>query len=205
MELRMKQILALAAALLLLPLMATGALAQDNYRVKSGDTLRIEVLEDGSINRDVLVLPDGTVSVPLAGTLKVSGQNVDQIRGLLTEQLRPNFAADPTVYVSLANIAQAAAGPSRSTVEVFVIGEVNIPGRIEVPRGTTVLQLLADVGGFSKFAAKKRLQLRRTSTSGAEQIFNINYKDVLAGKTNIGMTVLSKGDVLIVPQRRLFE
>ena len=75
----------------------------------------------------------------------------------------------------------------------------------EVQRDTTVLQALALVGGFSKFAATKRVQLRRADKSGVEKIYNVNYQDILAGKSNLGATVLRQGDVIIVPQRRLFE
>ena len=67
------------------------------------------------------------------------------------------------------------------------------------------MQALAAVGGFSKFAATKRIQLRRTDKSRTERIYNVNYDAILQGKTSIGTTILSSGDVIIVPQRRLFE
>ena len=47
------------------------------YQIRAGDTLRIEVLEDSSLNRTVLVAPDGRISMPQAGTLSVRGQSVE--------------------------------------------------------------------------------------------------------------------------------
>ena len=205
----MRFLAVLIATLLILPLAGTPALAQDTYRIKPGDVVRIEVLEDSTINRESLVLPDGRVSVPLVGTVQVGGRSVDEVRADVIEKLRPNFAADPTVFVSLSQLSEPA--PQRSTgsgsrdIRIYVLGEVGAPGGVEVQRDTTVLQALALVGGFSKFAATKRVQLRRADKSGVEKIYNVNYQDILAGKSNLGATVLRQGDVIIVPQRRLFE
>ena len=63
-----RQIFALGAGVLaLLASFATQAMAQDGYRLRSGDTLRVEVLEDPTLNRAVLVAPDGRIALPLAG------------------------------------------------------------------------------------------------------------------------------------------
>lgn len=205
----MRILAALISSILLAPFAAPQAIAQDTYRIKPGDVVRIEVLEDSSINRESLVLPDGRVSVPLVGTIQVGGRSVDQVRGDVIAKLRPNFAADPTVFVSLSQLAEPAPARSgvggTSSISIYVLGEVGTPGEVSIKRNTTVLQALAKVGGFSRFAATKRVQLRRSDKSGAEQIFNFSYQDILAGKSNVGTTVLRQGDVIIVPQRRLFE
>jgi polysaccharide biosynthesis/export protein len=77
---------------------------------------------------------------------------------------------------------------------------------VQVPRGTTVLQALALSGGFTRFAATKRIQLRRTDPrSGQQNVFTIDYKAIERGESGIGNSVLADGDVIIVPERRLFE
>lgn len=206
----MKFLVALVITVLSLPFAAAPLMAQDTYQIKPGDVVRIEVLEDSSINRESLVLPDGRVSVPLVGTIQVGGRSVDQVRADVIGKLRPNFAADPTVFVSLSRLAEpkpsrSGSSGGRSTSDIFILGEVANPGGLSIKRNTTVLQALALAGGFSKFAATKRVQLRRADASGVEQIFNINYQDILAGKSNLGATRLRAGDVIVVPQRRLFE
>jgi polysaccharide export outer membrane protein len=205
----MKQIFTFILALLVLPIVSGYAQAQDNYQIKPGDVLRIEVLEDPSINRTVLVTPDGRISLPLAGTVAASGRNVDQIKKDVSDKLAPNFAASPTVFVSINSVAAAApsvGGTSAvSTVDVYVLGEVARPGKISVSPGTNILQLLAEIGGFSDFAATKRIQLRRMDKSGKEAVHSINYDSILQGQSSIGTTTLRTGDVIIVPQRKLFE
>lgn len=203
----MKRVIGLLLAIAAMPIFSGAADAQQSYRVKSGDVLRVEVLEDNSINRDVLVLPDGRISVPLAGTVQAGGQTLNQIQSSVTTALGPNFANTPTVFVSLAQLAEprSTIASGKPSIEVYVLGEVKNPGKFEVDRGTTMLQLLAEIGGLSKFAAKKRIQLHRLDKSGAQQVYTLNYKDVQSGNIGIGMTVMAPGDVIIVPERRLFE
>jgi polysaccharide export outer membrane protein len=188
--------------------MAATAQAQETYRVKPGDVVRIEVLEDSSLNRDALVLPDGRISVPLVGTVAAGGRTVSQIRNAVTAELAPNFANEPTVFISLSRLAQEEEIGDLTVeggVEVFVLGEVARPGKILVAEGTTLLQLFAEIGGFSRFASRKRMQLRRVDATGQERIINVNYRDVLQGRSNIGQMVMAQGDVVIIPERRLFE
>jgi polysaccharide export outer membrane protein len=202
----MKRILALLCAILVLPAMAA---AQDSYRIQPGDVLRVEVLEDSSINRDALVLPDGRISIPMAGTVPAAGRTISQVQSAVTQRLSPNFSNAPTVFVSISKLRErervTATAPVEKTIDIFVMGEVTQPGKVSVAEGTTLLQALAQIGGFSKFAATKRVQLRRADKSGRERVYNINYNDILAGTSSIGMTTLAEGDVIIVPERRLFE
>ena len=188
-------------------LAASVASAQTDFRIGPGDTVRIEVLEDPSLNREVLVLPDGSVSFPLAGAVRAGGQTTTQLESALSSALSPNFATNPTVSVSVAGVAPRATGGAARTIDVYIMGEVtNGGGRLEVERGTTVLQALALSGGFTRFAATKRIQLRRTDPStGQQSVYNIDYRAIEQGASNIGNSVLADGDVIIVPERRLFE
>ncbi|MGY9045532.1 hypothetical protein P775_06855 [Puniceibacterium antarcticum] len=191
--------------------LTTAELAKaQGYGVQPGDTLRIEVLEDPSLNRTVLVGPDGRISMPQAGNLNASGRTVDAIQGELTSRLSGAFAATPNVYVSLEQLAPRLApsvqSPTDELIGVYVMGEANTLGRIEVEPGTNVLQMFAMMGGFTKFAATKRVQLRRTDPiSGKEMIYKLNYSAIESGTGGNGLTTLLDGDVIVVPQRHLFE
>ncbi len=186
---------------------ASAASAQTDFRIGPGDTVRIEVLEDPSLNRDVLVLPDGSLSFPLAGALRAGGQTTTQLEAALAGALAPNFATSPTVSVSVAGVAPRDGTGTARTIDVYIMGQVNNGGGLlEVDRGTTVLQALALSGGFTRFAATKRIQLRRTDPqSGQQTVYNIDYRAIEQGASNIGSSVLADGDVIIVPERRLFE
>ena len=111
------------AALLLLTGLADLAAAQSGYRIQPGDTLQVEVLEDPNLNRGVLVLPDGSISFPLAGTVRAGGRNVDQVAQSLTAELAGNFAVEPTVLVSVAALAPDRE-PEPELIDVYIVGEV---------------------------------------------------------------------------------
>lgn len=185
---------------------ATAAVAQSGYQVQSGDTLTVEVLEDPSLNRSVLVLPDGTISFPFAGSVRASGRTAGQISDAITSGIGSNFATEPNVFVTVQALRERSAtvsGPAQ--IDVFMIGEIASPGERQLDRGTTLIQALATGGGFTNFAATKRIILRRTDRSGKQSVMRINYKAIADG-TAVGQDIrLRDGDVIIVPERRLFE
>ncbi len=194
-------------ALFVLVLGLGSASAQGNYLIKSGDRLAVEILEDSTLNRQTLVLPDGKISFPMAGSVQAGGRTTEQVERAIASRVASNFSVTPTVYVSVVGVAlEEPRGPEvDDTVVVYLVGEVNEPGPKVILPGTTMLQLLSQSGGFSKFAATKRLQLRRKDSSGRQRLYKINYKAIAQGAQISNDPVLLEGDVILVPERRLFE
>ena len=195
-------------AFLLLTGLAGLAAAQGSYRIQPGDTLQVEVLEDPNLNRNVLVLPDGSISFPLVGTVQAGGRNIDAVAQTLAAELAENFAVEPSVLVSVAALASEdpRLEDTPELMNVYILGEVNAPGRKEVLPGTTLLQFLAEAGGLTRFAAEKRLQLRRVNPDSREEtVYRFNYRSMGGQDSISGTTVLAPGDVIVVPERRLFE
>jgi polysaccharide export outer membrane protein len=188
---------------------AFAAQAQSDYKIRSGDVLQIEVLEDPSLNRSAAVLPNGQISFPFAGTLVAGGRTIGQVQADIRDAISPNFANPPTVFVGVQPRQDpapvAGSGISGPSIDVYFVGEVNNPGMVEVKRGTTLLQAVAISGGVSRFAAVKRVQLRRTdSKTGVQTVTILNYKALSNGAVTTDIE-LKDGDVILVPERRLFE
>ncbi len=192
----MTRLATLMGSILTLIFMSTVAVAQE-YRVQPGDSLAVEVLEDPDLNRVVLVAPDGRISLPGTGTIRAGGLTLRQIEANLAARLSANFINPPNVFVGLDGIAPDEDDP---VVAIFVVGEATTVGRIELEPGTTLLQAFAQFGGFTNFAATKRIQLRR----GAE-IFTLDYAKIVDGSSRNGQVRMHEGDVIIIPQRKLFE
>jgi polysaccharide export outer membrane protein len=186
---------------------AAAALGQGNYTIQPGDQLSIEVLEDPNLNRTVLVAPDGRVSFPLAGNVQAGGRTIPQVEAALRSALSDDFANPPNVFVALVGIPQAPGTlETGDLITVYLLGEVNQPGPVQVEPGTTVLQLLAQSGGFTPFAATKRIQLRRTdAATGAQSLVEIDYRSISRGARILAEPTMREGDVVLVPERRLFE
>ncbi len=185
-------------------LFAQIAVAQSGYRIKPGDTLSISVLEDPSLNSEALVRPDGGISLLIAGDVRAAGQTVSGLRSILTQRYASNFAITPTVSVALLALAPPPEPRDPVTIDIYVLGEVEAPGLKELKPGVSLLQAISTAGGLSRFAAHKRIQLRRRAPDGTEQMSILNYDAVQrgAGTRNI---ILRDGDVILVPERRLFE
>jgi polysaccharide biosynthesis/export protein len=191
-------LLATLVALLAAPL----AYAQSaGYRIQPGDQLAITVLEDETLNRNTLVLPDGSISVPLAGSIQASGRSVDAVESAIADRLASNFAVRPSVFVSVTTVSDTGL-----TFPIYVVGQVGEPGQREVEAGTTLLQAIALAGGLDRFAATKRIQLRRSDpATGQERLYIFNFRAVERGGAIQSMITMREGDVIVVPERRLFE
>lgn len=187
----------------------TAGPAAAKYRIGAGDLIEIEVLEDTGLNRQVLVLPDGSISFPLVGTVRAQGRTIEDLRRDLAAGLAPNFAAAPTVSVSVVAIAPEDEDEDEDTIDVYIMGEVLEPGKRETEPGTTILQFLAESGGLSPFAAQSRIELHRVSPStGTTQIYLFSYNNKLGRNKSpriASSTRLTEGDVIVVPARKLFE
>jgi polysaccharide export outer membrane protein len=202
----MKKIILTVWALMAAVFVTTEAMAQDGYRIRPGDILAVEVVQDPNLNREVLVLPDGSVNFPFAGAVQAGGLTTGQVQAQIAQGIAPNFAVQPSVFVNVRQVGTPTGGTGRRMIDVFYLGEVNGPGLQEVPRGTTLLQGLALGGGFTNFAATRRIQLRRTNRhTGESSIVTLDYRALSDGGILRNDPVLADGDVILVPERRLFE
>ena len=161
-------------------------LANDEYKVGPGDKLRIEVYKDPQLSQSVQVRPDGKITLPLVGDLDATGRTPIELRDTIAKSLR-DYINNPTVTVI---VVEALAS------QVFVMGEVNHPGTMQLHGPTTILQALAMAGGFKEFANTKDVKVLRPNGTGMDTI-RFNYKEVLNGDAK--PFYLRSGDTVIVP------
>ena len=185
-----------------LSLLASGANAQT---LKSGDSLSITVLQDPKLDRAVVVDPRGDIAFPLAGRIRARGLTPEALENILKAKLKSSYKdenLDVTVAVASApkDIPEEDLKP-----KIFVTGEVIRPGSYVVRQPTTLMQAIALSGGIGPFAAKNRIQVRRRGPGGDETIFMFNYKAYEAGADLEGNIRLRAGDVILVPERGLFD
>jgi polysaccharide export outer membrane protein len=177
------------------------AKAQSRAALQPGDVVSITVYQDPKLDRQVLVGPTGMISFPLAGQIRAGGLTPAELEGVLKARLKGRFTEEPDVTVSLVVLK-----PLEEDLKpkIFITGEVLRPGPFVMQNRLNVMQAIAVAGGFSPFAAKKRIQLRR-KIDGVESIFVFNYEDFFYGNNFENNISLRAGDVIIVPERGLFE
>lgn len=182
------------------------------YRLQPGDVVEVSVIEDPNLNRRVLIAPDGRISLPLAGSVQAGGRSVGQVQAAVRAALAPNFVAPPTVTVSLVALAPPALPEPPAEEEeaelwtVYVLGEVRTPGphTYEAESPITALQALALAGGPDVFAARSRIQIRRM-VDGTETLYLFDYDALESGEGFSPPETLRDGDVILVPERGLFD
>ena len=113
--------------------MTQNAMAQEApppYRLQPGDTILVSVLEDPELDREVLILPDGRISLPVAGSMVAAGRTPVELQSVIRGRLRSNFVKPPSVTVAVSELAPESEDAADLN-EVFVLGEVASPGRYE--------------------------------------------------------------------------
>lgn len=202
----MRPVLGVAIAALL----SVAAYAQDGelYRLIPGDIVEVTVLEDPDLGRQLLVRPDGRVSMPLAGTVLAAGRTPEQVQATIRARLAQNFVEPPTVTVSVVSVTPVNNVERQEVGQVFILGEVSRPGRFQFPQDEpiTVLQALTLAGGVGPFAAVKRIQIREI-VDGVETVRLFNYEVIQEGASvsAADFEPLVDGAILIVPERGFFE
>jgi polysaccharide biosynthesis/export protein len=160
----------------------------DIYRLRSGDKVLISVWREDTLQREVVVLPDGSITFPLIGRVEVAGLSAPEIEQSITIKLK-KFLPDPNVSVVIAGIEGNRA---------YVTGRVVHPGSLVINGPITVLQAISIVGGLDRFADEGGIKVIRTKTDGQE-VLSVDYKDIISGK-NISTNIqLKAGDTLVVP------
>jgi polysaccharide export outer membrane protein len=158
------------------------------YIVGDSDVIRVNVWKEPEVSQTVVVRTDGNISLPLINEVKVSGMTPLQIQDLVGEKLK-GFLNNPQVTVTVIEIRSKRA---------FITGEVARPGTYSLNAQTTVLQLIAQAGGFTPFAKKDSIVVLRTE-DGRQSRLKFKYKEVVQGKKTEQNIALHPGDTVVVP------
>jgi polysaccharide biosynthesis/export protein len=169
--------------------------------LKPGDSISISVYQDPKLDRQVIIGPTGFISFPLAGQIRAGGLTPAQLEDVIKARLKDKFTEEPDVTVSL-----GAEKPLEEDLKprIFVTGEVLRPGFFVIRMKTTVLQAISLAGGFGPYAAKRRIQVRR-QINGTEVMYLFDYVDFHKGRNVEDNIDLQPGDVVIIPERGIFE
>jgi polysaccharide export outer membrane protein len=164
------------------------AAADPSYIIGADDVLDISVWKEPDVSRSVPVRPDGKISLPLVSDVQAAGLTPTQLAADLTTRLK-KFLNDPQVTVVVTAI---------NSRRIYIVGEVARPGAFPLLPNMTVLQALADAGGFTTFANTKKIHILRM-INGKQTEFPFEYREVLEGnKTSENITLLP-GDEIVVP------
>ena len=158
------------------------------------DVLEIVVWRNPDLSRvGVVVRPDGKISLPLIGDVQAAGVTAEHLAEEITARYK-EYKENPAVSVSVSEV---------NSYNVFVVGEVNAPGKYPLKSYATVLQAISLAGGFSQFAAENGMQVVRSTRDEEGNIQEIRipvqYDALLSPEGSNYNFVLHPGDTIVVP------
>lgn len=144
----------------------------EDYKLDAGDKIRLTVFNEPTLSGEFTVSSDGTLSFPLIGDVKATGQNAKQVADLVQMRLADGYLRQPKVAAEV--IAYR---------PFFILGEVKAPGQYPYVSGLTALNAVATAQGFTPRAARSVIYIRRAGAAEEEAFKLTPELRVLPGDT----------------------
>jgi polysaccharide biosynthesis/export protein len=158
-----------------------------DYVIGERDVLTIVFWKEKDLSAEVMVRPDGKISLPMLNDIVAVGLTPEQ----LAEQVAKSatkFVRDPSATVMVKAV---------NSRRVYVIGEVANPGAFPISSDMNVLQALAEAGGLLEHANRGDIVVVREE-NGTERRFQFDYDDVVRGRDTKQNIKLLPGDTILV-------
>jgi polysaccharide biosynthesis/export protein len=158
------------------------------YVIGVEDLLAISFWRDKDLSAEVVVRPDGRISLPLLNDVQAAGLTPEELRNRVQELARA-LVEDPTPTVVVKEIHSR---------QAFITGNVQKPGAYPLNTPITVMQLIATAGGLREFVAGKNIVVLRRD-AGRDVRLSFDYQAVMKGRHLQQNVELRPGDTVIVP------
>ncbi len=161
--------------------------ASSSYVIGPSDMLTVTVWKEPTLSGNVLVRPDGMITVSLIGDVQASGLTPLQLADQIATKLK-KFINDPNVSVVVGEV---------HSKMIYLLGEVGKKGPVEMTSGMTLLDAIAAAGGLTDYANAKKIYILRDQAGKHERI-PVHYKEALKGDSQFNL-ILEPGDTIVVP------
>lgn len=166
------------------------------YTLQPLDRIKIEVLREPDLTREIRLSQEGAATLPLIGPVNLKGKTVREAQIIIRDLYDKDYLVNPQINLSVLEYA-------RQTVDV--LGAVADSGSIDIPpeQPMNLLAAIARAGGFTRLADRRKVQLTRRAEDGSTQTFEINADDIIRSRSSAEEWLLRTGDVIYVPERLL--
>jgi polysaccharide export outer membrane protein len=158
-----------------------------DYVIGIEDILNVVSWRDKELSAEVVVRPDGKISLPMLNDVPAAGMTPEQLAAAV-QKAATKFVRDPGITVIVKEIHSR---------KVYVVGEVAKPGPVSLGSELNVLQAIAAAGGFTESANKGAVVIVRNE-NGQERRYKFNYNDVVRGKNVTQNIRLLPGDTILI-------
>jgi polysaccharide export outer membrane protein len=166
---------------------AASPMVPAGYVIGADDMLAIVFWRDKDMSAEVVVRPDGKISLPLLNDIDAAGYTPDQLRARI-EQAASKYIEEPNATVIVKAI---------NSRKVYIVGSVARPGTHALTGEMNVLQLIALAGGLLEYADSKNIMVMRKE-DGRDVSMKFHYDDVVRQKKLEQNIRLKPGDTVVV-------
>ena len=139
--------------------MQTSANPVYEYKLGSGDKIRVIVFGETDLSGEFSVSGEGKVALPLIGEIPAAGDNASQLQDRITEALANGYLKKPRVSVEVLSFRP-----------YYILGEVGKPGEYPYVNGMTVDRAVATASGYTYRANHKKAYIKRANSSREEEV-----------------------------------
>jgi len=167
-----------------------------DYIIGPEDILEITVWKNADLSKQVQVRPDGRISLPLLGDISAVAKTPVQLTDEISAGLRM-YMENPTVSIMIKEV---------NSYQIYVLGEVNKPGKYPLKSKTTLLQGITVAGGFTAMAARNKIVIFRFSKDGGHEgltKLRASYDDIVVRDGSSQNMELKPGDQIVVPSETM--
>jgi protein involved in polysaccharide export with SLBB domain len=181
-----------------LPANLSAYVPDDKYKLRVGDRVAFQILEDRDAPKSLVVADSGELDVPYVGRVTATDKTCKQLATELKGQLEKEYYYRATVVIALDVV-------NRLWGRIYVWGQVKNQGPIDISIGEnlTAGKAILRAGGFGDFASKKKVKVVRGADAAGKgkKNFELNMVEILEqGKTEKDIQ-LQPEDSIIVPSR----
>jgi polysaccharide export outer membrane protein len=158
-----------------------------SYLVGAPDALTIGILPEPAIVADVIVRPDGMITIPLIGDVVARERTIPEITAEIEERIA-RYKRDPHVTVALVGAA---------STDIVILGEVKKQSSFPLVKETRIIEAIGLVGGTTAFSSDRNIRVIRTE-NGVTKVLRVNLHAIRKGDLSTNLMLLP-GDFVYVP------
>jgi len=169
-----------------------GFVLPDNYRIQTSDELSVDVFREPELAKVVRVEGDGSVTLPLIGTIRAEGLTIPELRESIRSLYARDYIVNPQITVTVVSFRLQA---------VQVLGQVNRSGTVQIPpdEDLTLVDAISRSGGFTRLAKRREVTVKRIFEDGSTEVYKVNVDRIMTDP-NVDDFVLRNGDVVYVDE-----
>ncbi len=151
---------------------AAAASAGYEYKLGSGDKIRVIIFGEPDLSGEFTISGDGIVSLPLIRDVRAGGLTASQLQANVENAFKEGYLKDPRVSIEVLTFRP-----------FYILGEVVKPGEYPYSNGITVVNAVALASGYTYRANQKKVFIRHAGATVEEEVPLSSATPVAPGDT----------------------